>query len=157
MTVPCYACHRLDPHCCAAQVASPFAILGVQPTLALGAEGLEEAFHRLIQQVHPDVFKAKNPSPSLTPEDVNQAYHDLLAPYTRALALYERATGQTVPTVTHDPEVLAWALDLEDAPPQERRYVQQALWNDLLSEEQNQNWDGFLKTLLRYRYTQEKA
>jgi hypothetical protein len=157
MTVACYACHRADPHCCAAQDPSPFAILGVQPTLALGTEGLEEAFHRLIQQVHPDVFKAKNSSPPLNPEDVNQAYHNLLTPYTRALALYERATGQTVPAVTHDPEVLAWALDLEDAHPEERRKIQQDLWDTLVILEEAQNWDGFLKTLLQYRYAQEKS
>jgi hypothetical protein len=81
----------------------------------------------------------------------------LLAPYPRALALYERATGQTLPPVTNDPEVLAWALDLEDAHPEERRKIQQDLWDTLVILEEAQNWDGFLKTLLQYRYAQEKS
>lgn len=157
MSVLCHACHSPDPRCCAAQTTSPFAILGVPPTLRLGAEDLEAAFHRLIRRVHPDVLTQKNSSPTLTPEDVNQAYHDLLTPYTRALAVYERATGQTVPSVTTDPEVLAWALDLEESPQEERRHAQQSLWQTLLSEEESQDWDDFLKTLLRYRYAQETS
>ena len=157
MSVPCHACQRPDPHCCGAQDASPFAILGVDPTLQLRAEDLEEAFHRLIRHVHPDRLTQKDPPPTIRPETLNQAYHDLLAPYPRALALYERATGQTVASVTNDPEVLAWALDLEDVPPKERHKIQRDLWNTLISMEETQHWDGFLKTLLQYRYAQEKS
>ena len=157
MSVPCHACQRPEPHCCGAQDASPFAILGVDPTLQLRAEDLEEAFHRLIRHVHPDRRIQKDPPPTIRPETLNQAYHDLLAPYPRALALYERATGQTVASVTNDPEVLAWALDLEDVPPKERHKIQRDLWDTLISMEETQHWDGFLKTLLQYRYAQEKS
>ena len=157
MSVSCHACQRPDPHCCGAQDASPFAILGVDPTLQLRAEDLEEAFHRLIRQVHPDRRIQKDSSPAIRPETLNQAYQDLLSPYLRALALYERATGQTVASVTNDPEVLAWALDLEDVPPKERHKIQRDLWNTLISMEETQHWDGFLKTLLQYRYAQEKS
>ena len=157
MSVPCHACQRPEPHCCGAQDASPFAILGVDPTLQLRAEDLEEAFHRLIRQVHPDRRIQKDSSPTIRPETLNQAYQDLLSPYLRALALYERATGQTVASVTNDPEVLAWALDLEDAHPEDRRKIQRDLWDTLISMEETQHWDGFLKTLLQYRYAQEKS
>ena len=157
MSVSCHACQRPDPHCCGAQDASPFAILGVDPTLQLRAEDLEEAFHRLIRQVHPDRRIQKDSSPAIRPETLNQAYQDLLSPYLRALALYERATGQTVASVTNDPEVLAWALDLEDAHPEDRRKIQRDLWDTLVSLEEAQNWDGFLKTFLQYRYAQEKS
>jgi DnaJ-domain-containing protein 1 len=157
MSVSCHACQRPDPHCCGAQDASPFAILGVDPTLQLRAEDLEEAFHRLIRQVHPDRRIQKDSSPAIRPETLNQAYQDLLSPYLRALALYERATGQTVASVTNDPEVLAWALDLEDAHPEDRRKIQRDLWDTLVSLEETQHWDGFLKTLLQYRYAQEKS
>ena len=157
MSVSCHACQRPDPHCCGAQDASPFAILGVDPTLRLQAEDLEEAFHRLIRHVHPDRLTQKDPPPTIRPETLNQAYQDLLSPYLRALALYERATGQTVASVTNDPEVLAWALDLEDAHPEDRRKIQRDLWDTLVSLEEAQHWDGFLKTFLQYRYAQEKS
>ena len=157
MSVPCHACQRPEPHCCGAQDASPFAILGVDPTLRLRAEDLEEAFHRLIRHVHPDRLTQKDPPTTIRPETLNQAYLDLLAPYPRALALYERATGQTLPPVTNDPEVLAWALDLEDTHPEDRRKIQKDLWDTLVILEEAQNWDGFLKTLLQYRYAQEKS
>lgn len=157
MSVPCHACHRQDPDCCAIQAHSPFALLGVQPTLTLPAEVLEAAFHNRIRQVHPDAVGQGPITQRIRPEALNQAYQDLCAPYARALAVYKRATGQTVPTVTNDPEVLAWALDLEDAAPEDRQKIQQVLWETLRSLEQAQNWGGFLKTLLQYRYAQEKA
>lgn len=157
MSVPCYACHQQDPACCAVQAGAPFAILGVDPTLRLGEDVLEAAFHHRIRQVHPDVITQTKALPAIQPEVLNQAYQDLRAPYTRALALYKRATGQTVPMVTKDPEVLAWALDLEDATPEDRRALQRRLWETLLSMEDAKNWAEFLKALLQYRYGQEKA
>jgi hypothetical protein len=88
---------------------------------------------------------------------LNEAYHSLSDPYTRAVALYERATGETLPMTTTDPDILALALDLEEAPPEERRAARQALWTTLVSLEHRQDWPAFLKTLLHYRYCRDKV
>jgi hypothetical protein len=58
---------------------------------------------------------------------------------------------------TTDPDILALALDLEEAPPEERRAARQALWTTLVSLEHRQDWPAFLKTLLHYRYCRDKV
>jgi curved DNA-binding protein CbpA len=125
--------------------------------LALSKEALEEAFHRVIRRVHPDTLAKEEQSPAITASRLNEAYHRLLTPYTRAVALYERATGETLPITTTDPEILALAMDFQDLSPEERRDTLKELWANLLALEEVQDWPNFLKTLLYYRYCQDKV
>jgi curved DNA-binding protein CbpA len=131
--------------------------LGVPPTLTLSKQDLEDAFHHAIRRVHPDVLDKKDPTSPLSAPRLNQAYQRLSDPYSRAVALYERATGETLPMTTTDPDILALAMELKEAPPEERRAARDALWTMLIALEDRQDWPAFLKTLLHYRYCRDKV
>lgn len=101
-----------------------FFLLGLKPAFDIDLKKLETAYFHAQRQHHPDRAAGKPASERqaalLLSADVNQAYHVLKDPLTRAqylLSTQEILVGTEKDTVKPSPEVLMEAMELREQPP----------------------------------------
>ena len=87
-----------------------FAVFGLPRRLNLGAEALEETFHELSRQFHPDFYRAKPPRERIIALEnsalVNRAYQALREPLSRTEYLLELERGQGEKATSQPPQEL---------------------------------------------------
>ena len=100
-------------------MVDPFALLGIEPSMELSRDELEESYHQLSRKCHPDFNPVENESERIAvlarAAELNDAFHRLTDPWDRAQCLIERIDADAMAGTKKLPsEFLIGAMELAE-------------------------------------------